>query len=314
MLPIKSKNCSRCNKEFKYKNITSIPKYCSWRCFQDGRNEKKKLRRLSNIIIIKLNCKFCNKQFKKPNNIVKLYCSKSCSHQMDLKRDRERKKHLLNTDPKFKEHYNNVRKEWLSKNKDKIIQYRKKAESKESYKIKRKLYLKIYESKPENKQRRLLWSKEWRKRDYVKDKKKAYKLKNKDYIKKQSKEYSQRPEIKERARNLIRERLKNDPIFILKCRLRTRFYQYVKRGLAKKKVSTSKLLGCDWLALKIHLEKQFKPGMNWKNKGKWHIDHIKPMAHFNLLNIKDQYKCCNYKNLKPLWATENLSKGARYIG
>ena len=38
------------------------------------------------------------------------------------------------------------------------------------------------------------------------------------------------------------------------------------------------------------------------------------MAHFNLLNIKDQYKCCNYKNLQPLWATENLSKGARYIG
>ena len=233
---------------------------------------------------------------------------------MALKRDRIRKKHLLNTDPKFKEHYNNLRKAWLSKNKDKIKVYSKKAQSKESYKIKRKLYLKIYESKPENKQRRLLWSKEWRKRDYVKDKKKAYKLKNKSYIKKQSKEYSQRPEIKEKARNKVRQRLKNDPIFIVKTRLRTRFYQYIKRGLANKKVSTSKLLGCDWLALKIHLEKQFKPGMNWKNKGKWHIDHIKPMAHYNLLNIKDQYKCCNYKNLKPLWATENLSKGARYIG
>ena len=70
-----------------------------------------------------------------------------------------------------------------------------------------------------------------------------------------SKEYSQRPEIKERARNLIRERLKNDPIFILKSRLRTRFYQYIKRGLAKKKVNTSKLIGCDWLYLKNHLEK-----------------------------------------------------------
>lgn len=55
---------------------------------------------------------------------------------MDLKRDRERKKHLLNTDPKFKEHYNNVRKEWLSKNKDKIIQYRKKQSLKNLIRLK----------------------------------------------------------------------------------------------------------------------------------------------------------------------------------
>ena len=314
MLLIKKLVCKSCDKKFTFQNITSIPKHCSYRCQRDYRNKRKRERAALKVFNVKLNCKFCNKQFQKPNIIRNLYCSKSCSHQMALKRDRIRKKHLLNTNPKFKEHYNNVRKAWLSKNKDKIKVYSKKAQSKESYKIKRKLYLKIYESKPENKQRRLLWSKEWHKRDYVKAKKKAYKLKNKDHIKKQSKEYSQRPEIKERARNLIRERLKNDPIFILKSRLRTRFYQYIKRGLAKKKVNTSKLIGCDWLYLKNHLEKQFKQGMNWKNFGKWHIDHIKPMAHFNLLNVNDQYKCCNYKNLQPLWATENLSKGARYIG
>jgi hypothetical protein len=45
-----------------------------------------------------------------------------------------------------------------------------------------------YESDPKNKERRLIWSKEWNKRDYVKAKKKEYKLKNKSYIKKQSKE------------------------------------------------------------------------------------------------------------------------------
>lgn len=314
MPSIKKLVCKSCNKKFTFKNITSITKYCSWRCFQNVRNERKKLKRLNNIIIIKLNCKFCNKQFQKPNIIRNLYCSKSCSYKMDLKRDRERKKHLLNTNANFRKHYYEVRKAWASKNKDKINQYRKKAESKESYKIKRKLYLKIYESKPENKKRRLAYLKEWRKRDYVKIKRKAYKLKNKEHIRKQSCEYAKRPEIRERVRNQVRKRLKNDPIFLIKYRLRTRFYQYVKRGLAKKQVKTSKLIGCDWNYLKNHLQRRFKKGMSWKNFGKWHIDHIKPMSHFDLMKVKDQYLCCNYKNLQPMWAKDNLSKGNRYIG
>jgi len=314
MQPIKNLVCKSCNKKFTFKVVTSIPKHCSYRCQRDYRNKRKRERAALKVFNVKLNCKFCNKIFKKANNIRNLYCSKSCSYKMDLKRDRERKKHLLNTNPKFKEHYSNVRKAWLSKNKDKIIKYRKKAESKESYKIKRKLYLKIYESKPENKQRRLAYSKEWSKRDYVKAKKKAYKLKNKERIRKQSCEYAKRPEVRERVRLQIRQKLKNNPLFILKSRLRTRFYQYVKRGLAKKQVKTSELIGCDWKYLKNHLQRRFKKGMSWQNFGEWHIDHIKPMAHFNLLDVKEQYKCCNYKNLKPMWATDNLSKGARYVG
>jgi len=314
MQPIKSKNCSKCNKEFKYKNITSIPKYCSWRCFQDVRNERKKLKRLSNIVIIKLNCKFCNKQFKKPNNIKKLYCSKSCSYKMDLKRDRDRKKHLLNTNPDYRKHYYEVRKAWISKNKDKVKEYLKKAQSKESYKIKRKIYHKKYMQIPEVREHRKKLLKKYYWEKGYREKKKEYKLKNKEHIRKQSCEYARRPEIRERVRNQIRQKLKNNPEFILKSRLRTRFYQYVKRGLAKKQVKTSELIGCDWKYLKNHLQRRFKKGMSWQNFGEWHIDHIKPMAHFNLLDVKEQYECCNYKNLKPMWATDNLSKGARYVG
>ena len=33
--------------------------------------------------------------------------------------------------------------------------------------------------------------------------------------------------------------------------------------------------------LMLHLEKQFRDGMNWDNYGPyWHIDHIKPVSHF----------------------------------
>ena len=49
--------------------------------------------------------------------------------------------------------------------------------------------------------------------------------------------------------------------------------------------------------------------MTWKNYGKWHIDHIKPFASFDLTEPKQQKLVCNYKNLQPLWAKENLSKG-----
>jgi hypothetical protein len=53
--------------------------------------------------------------------------------------------------------------------------------------------------------------------------------------------------------------------------------------------------------------------MTWENHGKWHIDHIKPGALFNLINIEEQKKCFHYTNLQPLWASENLSKGCKYI-
>ena len=52
--------------------------------------------------------------------------------------------------------------------------------------------------------------------------------------------------------------------------------------------------------------------MTWKNYGEWHIDHIKPCSKFNLTDEEEQKKCFNYKNLQPLWASENTSKGAKW--
>jgi hypothetical protein len=52
--------------------------------------------------------------------------------------------------------------------------------------------------------------------------------------------------------------------------------------------------------------------MCWNNMGLWHIDHIRPMASFNLLEESELREAMNYKNLQPLWASENLSKGSRY--
>lgn len=68
--------------------------------------------------------------------------------------------------------------------------------------------------------------------------------------------------------------------------------------------------------LKSHLEKQFKPGMNWKNHGRdgWHIDHIKPIDLFNITDYRcdDFTECWSLGNLQPLWAKDNMKKGNKY--
>ena len=69
--------------------------------------------------------------------------------------------------------------------------------------------------------------------------------------------------------------------------------------------------------LTLHLEKQFRDGMNWDNYGPyWHIDHIKPVSHFKFESKNDfEFKeCWALSNLQPLLKVENLSKGNRFIG
>lgn len=84
------------------------------------------------------------------------------------------------------------------------------------------------------------------------------------------------------------------------------------RGISKKDARTLLLLGCTVEELKAHLQNQFLPGMSWDNYGQWHIDHIRPCASFDLTDPEQQRQCFNFKNLQPLWAKDNLSKGAKY--
>jgi hypothetical protein len=77
--------------------------------------------------------------------------------------------------------------------------------------------------------------------------------------------------------------------------------------------STLTLLGCSIAFVKKHLEKQFKPGMTWKNHSQfgWHIDHIYPCASFDLSKPEEQQFCFHWSNLQPLWWYDNLEKRAK---
>ena len=98
----------------------------------------------------------------------------------------------------------------------------------------------------------------------------------------------------------------NDPLFKLKEILKTRLSKAITRG--QKDGSAVKDLGCSVEELKIHLESKFQPGMTWENYGEWHIDHVVPLAKFDLLNREELLKACNYTNLQPLWAIDNIKK------
>ena len=89
----------------------------------------------------------------------------------------------------------------------------------------------------------------------------------------------------------------------------------LKRQKIRKHRKTEELLGTDRQTARKHIESLFQPGMNWKNHGvghgKWHIDHIIPCASFDLKCPVQQLACCHYKNLQPLWAIDNIKKGAK---
>ena len=115
---------------------------------------------------------------------------------------------------------------------------------------------------------------------------------------------------RETGRRYVENRRKNDPGFKLLANLRGRIRAALK-GVGKSK-RTMQLIGCSIAELKLHLENQFKLGMNWFTYGKWHVDHIVPCCRFDLTQPEEQKRCFHFSNLQPLWAEENFKKNGRY--
>ncbi len=164
-----------------------------------------------------------------------------------------------------------------------------------------------------------------RNRDKVLAKKREHYYKNKDSILVSVKEYakSERGIITRRLylernkkrngkyrRLYERKRMLEDSQFKLAKNVRNRIRDALKSGYVS--VKAVGLTGCSIKELKKHLELQFVPGMAWKNHGEWHIDHIIPCAAFDLSKLDQQKECFNFTNLQPLWATDNMKKGARF--
>jgi hypothetical protein len=102
--------------------------------------------------------------------------------------------------------------------------------------------------------------------------------------------------------------------FKLARNIRSRFRLALKGHY--KTGSAVKELGCSIEEFKVYLESKFEPWMNWTNYGKynknfptWQIDHVIPLALFDLTKPDQIKTACNYSNLQPMLAKKNLQKG-----
>lgn len=142
--------------------------------------------------------------------------------------------------------------------------------------------------------------KEWSRNNKEKKKEidRLYQKKNKDKINNQKRE-----------KNKIRRH--TDTNYKLSLTLRRRINLAIKRQ--QRAGSAVRDLGCTIPELKQHLESKFQIGMTWENWSVhgWHIDHIIPLASFDLTDRGQFLKACHYTNLQPLWAKDNLSKGSK---
>jgi hypothetical protein len=182
---------------------------------------------------------------------------------------------------------------------------------------KNKLIIKANDYYQINKEKKNAYGKEYRKlnKDKIKKGKKIYneawyKI-NKDKIKLREKIY--RSLNKDKKNLYFKNKKKTDIQYKLSCNLRSRlntaFNSNYKDGSAVRD------LGCTIEKLKQHLESKFQPGMTWDNwtTDGWHIDHIKPLASFDLTDRKQLLEACHYTNLQPLWAKDNLIKSDKLI-
>ncbi len=141
---------------------------------------------------------------------------------------------------------------------------------------------------------------------------KQWRENNKEKHRQNAKDYYQKNKthVNEVVRKRRMERRHSDPFYSLAQATRSLVSRAFRNKNYKKTSQASVIIGCDWDQLARHIESKFSDGMNWANRGQWHIDHIIPLA--SAKTADDVFRLNHYTNLQPLWALDNLQKGARY--
>lgn len=136
---------------------------------------------------------------------------------------------------------------------------------------------------------------------------------NSESRKKDMREYHQRnreehnkrmSEYQKQNRKSINNRKRGDVAERLRCRLR----DFLKRSGSKKNEHTAELIGCTFDQLKVHLQSQLEDGASLDDV---HIDHIFPLASYDMRDTQNHRKAMHYSNLQPLSPFLNQSKSNR---
>lgn len=115
--------------------------------------------------------------------------------------------------------------------------------------------------------------------------------------------------------NWNRRKKHSFPQFAAQCIMRKLVSRTCERIKSSRKEigRTVSVLGYSTEQFRLHIESQFHAGMSWDNHGEWHVDHIRPLASFDLTNHDQRIAANALSNLQPLWAADNMRKGAKYV-
>lgn len=130
--------------------------------------------------------------------------------------------------------------------------------------------------------------------------------------KRTAKYWKSTPERRAKRNRKENMRQKHHPILRIGRDLRIRISHLIDGTL--RGGSAVRDLGCSLSEFKEYISSKFQPGMTWENRGKdtWHLDHIRPLASFDLTKREDFLQACHYTNYQPLWAKDNVAKGATW--
>jgi hypothetical protein len=141
--------------------------------------------------------------------------------------------------------------------------------------------------------------------------------------------YKQTPEYLEQLRIRKRERLyryRLTPAFRMKRRIKRRcdpqikinrlIKKSVKRSLRSQGIDDHQQIrtGCSRKFLVQYLEQQLPPWCTVIDRNGWHLDHIRPIASFDLTDPKQRRACWHYTNLRMIPGSENIQKSSIWRG
>lgn len=143
----------------------------------------------------------------------------------------------------------------------------------------------------------------------------THRVKHQEKISEYRREYGQRPSAKSRRLALLSRRKSEDQAFAIECRLRTSLADKIRKAKTTKCAGTMAILGCSIADFMAFIGGNFQPGMTWDNwgrgRGKWNLDHIRPVSSFDLTQPHHQARCFHFANFQPLWSIDNLRKGSK---
>ena len=160
-------------------------------------------------------------------------------------------------------------------------------------------------------------------KEYHAEYRKNHREKNKEYskgseVRKYQREYMrklrQSEEFKKKRNERHKENYVENSSYKLRMVLSGRIRRAIKEQYGKKSAKTIELVGCSLEFLKERLQQTaIQNGYldfdieNYSGK-KYHIDHIKPCASFDLSKEEEQRKCFHWSNLQILSANDNYKK------